>query len=287
MRGAECLIACLALTSCGRIGFDAPDIAPRFGEPVIIEELRGPQLDDDPSLTADELEIYFEANRQGGPGAGDIWRAVRTSRDAPWEAPAPVNELNTPAAESGAQISDDGLVIVFTSARSGGLGGEDFYIATRADRSSPFGAPSHMPELSSPRDEGSLLLLDGGLRVIVSSGRDGDFAIYEAVRAATTARWPTLTRIVELDSPREEGSPWLVSPTHLVFHSDRDDLSDLYEAVRADASLPWEAPTLLPDVNSIATDSDPWLSADGQRLYFASNRTGTYELYLATRDTGP
>ncbi len=68
-----------------------------------------------PSLTADELTIFFHSvNRSGGTGGGDLWTATRTSIEEPFGNIRPLYELNTSEGESGPHIMPDGLTLYFT-----------------------------------------------------------------------------------------------------------------------------------------------------------------------------
>lgn len=81
-----------------------------------------------PSLSDDELEIYFETENPF-----DVWRSVRTSTSMPFEPPQLVGEVNTTtASEVDPDISIDGTTLYFSSNRSGGPGGFDIYRTTRA-----------------------------------------------------------------------------------------------------------------------------------------------------------
>ena len=71
-----------------------------LGAPVEITELTSGLGEDDPSLTADLLEIYFGSRRTGGQGFEDIWRATRSSKDAAWGTPENVTALNSSSAET-------------------------------------------------------------------------------------------------------------------------------------------------------------------------------------------
>ncbi len=55
--------------------------------PVKITDLSTTFAEDDPALTGDELEIYFDSDRPGGTGGDDIWRATRTTRTSAWARP--------------------------------------------------------------------------------------------------------------------------------------------------------------------------------------------------------
>lgn len=50
-----------------------------------------------------------------------------------------------------------------------------------------------------------------------------------------------------------------------------------------DGTLSLSTPQELTGLSSAGDDRDPWLSVDGLRMYFASNRAGTNDIYLATR----
>jgi Tol biopolymer transport system component len=73
----------------------------------------------------------------------------------------------------------------------------------------------------------------------------------------------------------------------LYFHSARHSSggeTDLYVAHRAAIDLPWETPMNLgPAVNSAAPDVAPALTADGQYLFFASQRAGNFDIYVSHR----
>jgi hypothetical protein len=47
---------------------------------------------------------------------------------------------------------------------------------------------------------------------------------------------------------------------------------DIYRATRASTSSPFSTPQLVSELNSSADDFDVQLSADGQEVFFASNR---------------
>ncbi len=73
----------------------------------------------------------------------------------------------------------------------------------------------------------------------------------------------------------------------LYFCSDRPGghgTCDLWVAARPTTSDPWQPPANLGSVvNSSAWDSAPSISADGLSLYFESNRSGVWDIWVATR----
>ena len=61
---------------------------------------------------------------------------------------------------------------------------------------------------------------------------------------------------------------------------------DLWGATRPTTNDPWQTPENLgPVVNSSAWDSGPSISADGLSLYFESNRSGIWDIWVTTRET--
>jgi Tol biopolymer transport system component len=59
---------------------------------------------------------------------------------------------------------------------------------------------------------------------------------------------------------------------------------DLFVSRRRHLHDPWSTPENLgPTVNSPAGDIHPALSANGRTLYFASARSGQFDLYACTR----
>src|SRR5690606_6861790 len=104
------VLVAVVLAGCGRIGFgldvrdasdgnlalddvaniDATPLGP-FGTPVLVD--LGGQAED-PTLTADLLELYFSSSRAGGSGSEDLWFVTRASSSTAWSAPMPVPGLN-------------------------------------------------------------------------------------------------------------------------------------------------------------------------------------------------
>src|SRR5690606_25854859 len=87
-----------------------------FGTPKLVAELSLPGIEeDDPCLTRDQLEIFFDRD----DGGHDIYTSRRASIANPWPPPAPVVELNSSSTDEHPALSADGLRLYFTSRRSG------------------------------------------------------------------------------------------------------------------------------------------------------------------------
>ncbi|NVB83399.1 MAG: hypothetical protein HOV81_33815 [Kofleriaceae bacterium] len=263
-----------------------------FGTPVLVMELSTTVADGTPSFTADRLLIVFKSDRPGGQGNQDIWQATRTSTSAPWSAPIDLGIVNTAAVELGAEISPDGLTLYFSSDRPGTSGDLDFYVAKRPTRTSPFGAPTRIAELSSPAlDEGIFVSADGRVAYFHSKRLDpaGEAVLFRASRASTSDAWSAPEPVTELVSGTGDENPWVTADDCvLYFQSGRTlgaGFADMWRATRPAPGKPFGTPVNLGAVNSNAYDADPQLSADERFLMFVSNRPGVgyFDIYESSR----
>jgi hypothetical protein len=128
-----------------------------FGAPRRIDLLSETDAtDDDPTLTADLLEMYFNSDRPGGEGYADVYVSRRDSVSDPWGAPRLVAGLSTSVGETTPEISEDGLTIWVASDQAGGEGDADIWRWTRPDRDSSWGGRTRIAELSTrERDVGA------------------------------------------------------------------------------------------------------------------------------------
>ena len=109
------------------------------------------------NISADELALYFVANRSGGYGGYDLWVTKRETIYAPWGAPVNLGpNVNTSSGEGHPAISPDGRVFFFVStSRPGGYGNEDIWMTRRATTDDAWGEPVNLgPTINSPVWEG-------------------------------------------------------------------------------------------------------------------------------------
>jgi len=291
MGGGRVAAALLVLAGCGPRGRDAgadagsdagPFGAP-FGAPVPIAELWDPAaIDDDPSVSADEREIFWNSDRGG---AGDIWRAARATAAEPFGAPALVGELSFPLGETTPELLPGGLALSF-AADLGAGGGLDLQLVSRTAPGAAFGAPLALAALSSPAtDDGAAFAADG-LEVFLASQRGGDQDLWRATRAAAGDAWGAPARVDELSTAGVEGGPALSADgLVLYFHGETTTPPGvhLWRAARADRTAAFGPPALATELNSSGADLDPHLVPDGSAVYFASDRGGSFDLYVARR----
>ena len=103
-----------------------------FGPAVLVTELSSVSTENRPSIRRDGLEIFFQSNRMGSIGLGDLWVATRESTLDAWSTPVNLGSIvNTTFIEQNAYLSSDNKTLFFSSDRPGGFGGLDLYMSTR------------------------------------------------------------------------------------------------------------------------------------------------------------
>jgi len=121
---------------------------------------------------ADQVTLYFDSNRAGGPGpftddipghnGNDIYAAT-LGPDETFGAAVLVAELSTPSFDRQPVIRRDGLEIFFASNRPGGIGALDLWTATRATTCDSWGTPVNLGPVvnSAANDAGPALSFKG------------------------------------------------------------------------------------------------------------------------------
>ena len=103
-----------------------------YGPPERVLELSSPEVDGRPTIRYDGLEIIIQSMRPGGFGDFDLWMAARDTTQEAWRIPVNLGPMiNSDAADNGPSLSLDGTTLYFSSARDGGYGSGDLYMATR------------------------------------------------------------------------------------------------------------------------------------------------------------
>jgi Tol biopolymer transport system component len=237
------------------------------------------------SLSPDGLSLYITSNRPGGQGRQDIWVTTRSTKDEPWGEPVNLGfPINTSAFDQFAKLSADSLTLYFSSTRSGGIGPEDLYLATRETTDESWGEPVNLgpPINSSTEDWASSISTDGLELFFVSDrpGGSGHYDLWVTKRTATDGPWTEPINLGQVvNSSGWDGIPCISADgLCLFFDSSRPGGSgdaDLWMTTRPTVSDPWVEPVNLgPTVNSSSGDYGPSISADGSVLHFASERPG-------------
>ncbi len=243
--------------------------------------------EENPSLTADLLEIYFISDREDGVGDSDIWFSRRASTELPFEEPEQLAAINTEEFESSPAISADGLTLWFGSDRDGGVGGVDIWVTHRASRDDAWGEPENVTELNSESDEIPRPLGDGDTTMPLGSrrGAEGLYWTYLATRSSPDEPF---SEPVLIESLAKSGTvvvdAWLSDDgQELWFKQGEEDVpGDIHIARRVDGGdFVDQGPATL--LNTDAEERDPWLSADGNHIFFASDRDGDLAIYELDR----
>ncbi len=259
----------------------------RFGIPVNL----GPNVnsagpDGSPSVTADELELYFHSARPGGFGGLDIWVSTRESTSQPWGKAVNLGPVvNSSYAEAAPTVSSDGLELYFSdfsAPRPGGVGKTDIWVTTRASRHEPWTAPVNLgPTVNSAEDEITPVISANGLELIIDSYRPGGVGaadLWVARRDSKSAPWqapewlgPTLNKdgIEHCPTISADGLTLFFDYTPPGMAA---EAGDLMVSRRASLSAPWGPPLDLGQ--SLSTHWASSISHDGKTLYFTSTRQG-------------
>ena len=262
---------------------DAGSSSP-FGTPHIVTGLRSDTDDvQDPSLTFEQLELYF-ASPTGGQL--DIWVSRRTVATDPWGPSTLVAELSSPQNDEDPEVSVDGLFMYFASDRGGA---ERIYMSQRRTRDTPWGTPALVSTLGASTldkapglDRSQLNLAFASQRATASVAH-----LFTATRPDASAAWLSASAITALNSAWEDSDPALFSnASGLVFASRRltqGGTADLFQAARPDAISPFESLAPISELNTSFTEESPWMSQDGKHILFTSDRSGHRRIYEAFR----
>jgi len=202
-----------------------------------------------PAVSADGLTLYMASNRGGASQGLDIWVSRRDHPNDSWGSPENLGApINTAANEFCPTPLADGHTLLFVSTKPGGCGGSDIYASYRSGANT-WAPPVHFGcDINSAGDEASpFLVADVGhrLELYFSSTRAGGFS--EDALGAVTGD------------------------------------SDIYVSEVRFGVL--HRPRLVEGVNSVADDSRPNVRADGEEMFFDSNRQGSLgvDIWTSTR----
>jgi hypothetical protein len=146
-----------------------------WGAPAPVPELVGDDADFAPAVDATETIMFFSSNRTSSAGY-DIYASTRASAADAWSAPSPVPGINSAFDEYDPFVAQGGLVVFFTSMRSGQ---GDIFWATRPSTREPFTAPVPLADIDSAVYDSDSTLSPDLTYMMFSSTRSGNAEIYE------------------------------------------------------------------------------------------------------------
>ena len=170
-----------------------------FGAPSMVAGLRSVTDDiQDPTLAADELEIYFTSPMGG---VNDIWRSQRATLADAWQTASVVSELSSAEADEDPDLSPDGLTIYLSSDRLETPGVMRLYVSRRAARDQPWETPQPVSGLGPSSADVAPSVDAAGLRMVYASLRGTpDLHLFSASRADVSAAWGAVTELVDVNS---------------------------------------------------------------------------------------
>jgi hypothetical protein len=257
-----------------------PPLGP-WGTPALVASLVHVEDDDDPTATADGLQLFFNSGRDG---EDKVWRATRSSMADDWGSPSAVDVLGINITNP--TVSPDGLTIWFETNRDA-LGYFEIWVATRLSTMVEFDAPARADDLnvggegsgevSGAKDDGLLLL----------TSRSNTFN--ERSRSSTLDMWGPEMATMGLNAPAEEEQEPFLSADGLVvyFSSDRLDVGanhDLFRAERTSVSTSWSIPEKVEGLPDGPHYTDPWVSPNERYMMFSRHTTaGPREIWETRR----
>ena len=130
-----------------------------------------------PTLSADELTLYFSAERRGGFGGKDLWVATRRSTSEGFGRPFNLGEkINTAGDEVFPFLRND-TTLYFSSNGHGGMGGLDIFVTT-VDTAGNWGEPVNLKyPMNSTSDDFAICFHPTEERGFMSSNRGNNRGI--------------------------------------------------------------------------------------------------------------
>jgi Tol biopolymer transport system component len=211
---------------------------------------------------------------------------------ADWQAPVNLgSNVNSGDPDSDPALSEDGLTLYFCSKRGGGFGDYDIW-------SSVYSGGSWQPannlggNINSATTEAEPGFYQStNPELYFSSPREGTYGFADIwISWYISGSWTTPSNAGPvINSVLSDGEPALIhGPTTMFFSSKRDGGYGGYDMYASIYSGGWQTPVNLgAGVNTDANEYGPTVTADGETLYFGSDRAGGYggyDLYVATFD---
>ncbi|MDQ3367669.1 MAG: hypothetical protein M3680_19785 [Myxococcota bacterium] len=206
----------------------------------------------------------------------DAQVAARCDPGKPFGAPTALAEINSAEDEHTPSLAPDELTIYFTSARPGGAGEGDMYLARRSSTTAPFGTPVRIEGVNTAGHDSRPILTGDGL-TLYSEVNIGtlEWDIASSTRSATSGAFTAPAPVPTLNSASVDVAPFVL-PDHsaIYFASARSGDNEIYRAVRTTTGF--GTPALVAGVNLPGTSQEdyPAVTPDELVMYFTSDRSG-------------
>ncbi|MBL0216770.1 MAG: PD40 domain-containing protein [Myxococcales bacterium] len=235
---------------------------------------------DDPTLTQDMKQLWFNRNEV------EIWHMERSSPTGPWMNLRNENLGDAVALTTTPHVSPDGQKMHFSSNRLGAAD-QNLYESTFT-AATGWGIPVVLQGTNTigNDEEGGATYLGGAFMAFSRGAEAGPHKLFHS--SFQNSLWTTPIAFSEL-APQpglDDRNPFVSEDGLTIYFSSNRRTGhgqELFLAKRSSTSATFGPPIWLSELGSLADDMDPWVSPDGKTIYFASNRSGTYQLFEAHR----
>lgn len=309
------LLACDTKTDEPLVGLQAHSFAKsEWSAPMRLDApVNSACQDQTPTLSKDELALYFTSTRQGGLGndtpdgcqdSFDLWVAKRASRDSPWQTAVNLGApINTSANEAGPALSPDGHLLFFYSFV--GAGQRDIYLSQRPGATDDLAweAPVSLgPDVNTMDSEAGPSFVqpgeEGGGTLYFYRGSPPNTELYSVLITRSGGTLGPAVVAAELNSPVDDNHVSVRADGREIFFNSRRPGSilspggppsfDIWVATRRSLHDAWSTPVNLgTPVNSQFAEFHPSVSFDGRTLVFISGGArgglGGFDIWMTTR----
>jgi peptidoglycan-associated lipoprotein len=171
-----------------------------------------------PTLSEDELSLYFVSDMAGGMGGKDIWKVTRDNPSGDWGTPINMGgDINTPGNEMFPFIHNDGT-LYFSSDYHLGMGGLDIFRATY--KNNKWDVENMRYPINSTYDDFAIAIEKDHERGFFSTSRDGNDEIYSFVLPPLKFNVEGIVRNEKTDQPLATATVKLVGSDGMTLSSE-------------------------------------------------------------------
>lgn len=235
--------------------------------------------EDDVTLSSTALEMIFAVT---GATGKTLYYTSRKAIGAAWAPIEPV-PFDSPTSDETPRFSGDDMTLYFASDRDSAAGDLDIYAVTRTTTgNAAWGKPAPVRGINTAAVEKWFAPCGNGRFVVVQARTATGTDLLEGTLGGAA---PTPLDVLNSDL-NETGAFLTQDCLTIYFASNRNTRVQMFVSHRKAIDQPWQRPVTVDDFKiGGGTDNqeDPWLSADGRTFAFASDASGSKDIYLSTR----